>query len=77
MRVFDFRIVGKVIVRRSWMGNSLVVVCCVGSWVSWVFGKSDAVWPSGPMPRMQISNWLGSSLAYFSRASSIGSEVSK
>ena len=53
--------------------TGLVVSCKAGD-----SGKSEAVCPSVPIPRMQRSNgFLGRRFSYFLSASSIGREVSK
>ncbi len=60
--VFDFKIVGNVMVRRFLTGKSFVVVCAVlaVAFRAVEFGKSEAVCPSSPMPRMQRSKFFNS-----------------
>ncbi len=56
-RVSEARIAGNVRVSRSWMANSSVVVWAVSldsSLRAGELGKREAVWPSGPMPRIEI-----------------------
>ena len=78
-RFLDFRIVGNVRVRRSWMANSLVVVWAIDALLlsSFEFGKREAVWPSGPIPRIIRSKVFGRSLVYSLMDFSSGREVSK
>ena len=78
MRCLEAKIVGKVMVRRSVMGEVAGALVWatelkIGSWL----GKREAVWPSWPMPRIVRSKWRGSCSSYLVRHSGMESLVSK
>lgn len=80
-----WRMAGKVRVRRFVMANSVVVVWATErvSVRAGELGKREAVWPSGPMPRM-VRRWEPGGakyvlriFSYWLRLSSMGRLVSK
>lgn len=54
--VLELRIVFRLRLSLSCMANWSVVLWSTGASLFEVFGKMDAICPSGPIPRMQTSN---------------------